>query len=212
MLTILLPAAVVALAVVAFRVAIWWNVTRTLRHTRKLAAQGDADGLNGMGIYYQQKGNDTQAAEHFHRAARLNHSEAKGHLGGCYLHGRGVEQNTTRALELLRESAAAGSEVGQTLLGMCYMEGNGVEADAQEAARLFGLAAAQDDEEAQYLLGMCYLQGTGVEPDRDRAIELLRSAAYNLQPEAAQKLDELGIHYITILDEDEKETDTPPTR
>lgn len=188
-----------------------------LRHMRRLAAQGDPEGLNSLGIYCREKGQHEQAASYFSRAAASGHGEAIGLLGLCYLHGEGIEQNTTRAVELFHESAERGSAVGHLYLGICYMEGNGMPQDAEKAIHHLEIAADLDDEDAQYWLGMCYLQGIGTTINREHAIALLRKAAYNLQNDAAAQLDEMGIGYKTIVDdeltpqEDDTSDSAPPS-
>ena len=203
-LEIAIPVALVVVGVAVFRFYIWWNKSQCVRYTRRLAAQGDPDGLNGMGVFYQEKGDHARAVEYFSRAAEGGHAEAKALLGHCYLVGEGVEPCLPRALELFRESAEGGSEYGQLYLADCYAEGRGVPIDAQEAVRLYELSAAQECSEAQYKLSKCFMRGIGVEMDYDHALELLRRAAYNLHEDAARELDELGVPYKTLLDDEEK--------
>lgn len=198
---IVVPILLLALAIVVGRGILWWVSTAPLRRMRRLAAQGDPDGLTGMGIYLLDRGQPQRAADCFARAAEQGHAAAQGWLGLCYLRGAGVEPNPSRALECLRVSAAAGAAAGCLHLGNCYLEGNGVEQNAEEAVRLYEQAAAQDDDDACYALGMCCLQGIGTPANRDRAISLLRRAAYVLHAEATEKLDELGVSYKTIEDD-----------
>lgn len=203
-LEIAIPVVVVGVCIAAFRFYVWWIKSQCVRNTRRLAKQGDPEGLNGMGIYCQEKGDHAQAVEYFSRAAERGHAEAKALLGHCYLVGEGVEPSLPRALDLFRAAAEEGSEYGQLYLAECYEDGQGVTPDAHEAVRLYELSAAQDCSDAQYKLGMCYLRGIGVEADKDRAIELLQRAAYKLQGDAARELDELGLPYKTLLDDDEQ--------
>ena len=203
MLEILVPLVLIAAVYVAGRFMMWRARTRVVRAMRRLAAQGDPDGLVGMGIFCWDKGEYASAADFFEQAVEKKHAEGKAWLGRCYMEGAGVEQDVTRALELYRQSAESGAAEGCLQLGNCYLEGKGVQKDAREAVRLYEQAVAQDDEDAQYRLGMCCLDGVGLPADRERGIDLLRRAAYMLQPDAMNELEKRGVSFTTIEDDGE---------
>lgn len=99
------------------------------------------------------------------------------HLGNCYYHGQGVEQDYVEAVKWYRKSADQGYAWAQNNLGSCYYMGRGVEQDYVETVKWFRKSADQGNAQAQIALGNCYLIGKVVEQDYKEAVKWYRKAA-----------------------------------
>ena len=88
-------------------------------------------------------------------------------LAGCYLKGKGVEQNEGLALEYYKKAAEQGSAEAQNYLAHCYLEGKGVKRNEGLALEYFKKAAEQGFAGAN--LAHCYLEGKGVDQNTELA-------------------------------------------
>ena len=127
----------------------------------------------GQRLYGEQR--FSEAAEHWGRAALLQHGPSHAHLSSMLFEGRpGVAVDEKRAFKLAAAGAALGCAHSKGVLGSCYLGGFGV-------AR--GLALGKESAAAgscfgQYVVGFCYYAGDGgVVKDYAEAVRLYRLAA-----------------------------------
>ena len=132
------------------------------------------------GVEAADRGDHAAAAEHWRRAARMDHADAAFRLGVLFDEGLGVEQDDRRALRWYRRAAQGGDQRAQFNLGRLYARGQGVTEDEAEAARWYERAARGGNTYAQYALGNLYNHGgPGLERDLAAAWFWLTVAAEN---------------------------------
>ena len=176
---------------------------------RKSAEQGNqnaASALFTLGVTCYEKGDYTQAVQHFHAAAELGVAEAQYNLAICYARGEGVEKNLDTAitwaeraheqgleaadelsfkLRLEREAAKPhfliaaerGDANAQFALALRYADGDGVEQDQSKAVHWYQKAAEQGHAKAQFNLAVRYENGNGIERDQTKAVRWYLKAA-----------------------------------
>lgn len=86
-----------------------------------------------MGLESEQRGNYSEAAEWYRKAANRGHVDAQYNLGILYEEGRGVTQNYTEASNWYAIAARQGNPNAQYSLGLMYESGRGVALDYVEA-------------------------------------------------------------------------------
>ena len=176
---------------------------------RKSAEQGNqnaASALFTLGVTCYEKGDYTQAVQHFHTAAELGVAEAQYNLAICYARGEGVEKDLDTAitwaeraheqgieaadelsfkLRLEREAAKPhfliaaerGDANAQFALALRYADGDGVEQDQSKAVHWYQKAAEQGHAKAQFNLAVRYENGNGIERDQTKAVRWYLKAA-----------------------------------
>ena len=184
--------------------------------SRALKAWLHMDGREGVA-----KDEET-AFELAEEGARLGCHHCKGVMACCYFFGCGCEEDYARSLEFARESAGRGSRYSQyTLARLHRLIRGGVAWDLARSFAFYRLAAAQGLDAAQYELGSmvqycaeglrlfqlaatqgfphalygvaeCHERGWGVAADVAEAIRWYRRAEAGGDPDAADKLQELG--------------------
>ncbi len=155
---------------------------------------------------HSDKGEYSQAAVYYRKAAEAGSVDAQLMLGVCYYNGEGVEKNAMEAVKWFRQAAEQGSSCGQIYLGMCYFKSEGVEKNAREAVKWFRKGIESKKEEGligkvvekelggmmqavgYYFLGACYFIGKGVAVDKEKAKELWRKAKAQGNEDATEAL------------------------
>ena len=137
---------------------------------KSAADQNDANGLNNLGICYQNgqgcKRDEKAAFDCFKKAADMKHPEAVNNLGRFYREGIVVDQDFTKAAACFSKSAKMGCEVGQLNYAIALLRGEGVARNERRAVELIESMATGGSAEAMEVMSLCYEQGQGVE-ERD---------------------------------------------
>ena len=118
-----------------------------------------------------------QALADLRASAEAGDAKAQFILGGMYVIGVGVPQDTAEAVAWYRRAAEQGDARAQYNLGGMYRKGRGVPQDAAGAIAWYRRAAEQGHARAQYNLGGMYDQGRGVPQDAAEAHMWLTIAA-----------------------------------
>ncbi|GAB6012717.1 T9SS type A sorting domain-containing protein [Viscerimonas tarda] len=133
----------------------------------RLAATGDAEACNAVGMMYKlglgTVPNDEKAFSYFTKAAGLGYARANYNIGLMYKYGHGVEQDLTKAMEYIEKSPG-----NDYVTGYAHYKGMGKKQSYTEAVKYFKQGAEAGDAGSMYMLGLCYFKGRGVE----RNIEL----------------------------------------
>jgi hypothetical protein len=98
-------------------------------------------------------------------------------LGGCLLHGVGVEKDEKQAVKWYHKAADQDNVSAWYNLGMVYRTGKGVEKDERRAFEWNVKAAEKGHAGAMNNLGVAYHNGHGVEQDQKKGVEWFRKAA-----------------------------------
>ena len=120
-----------------------------------------------------------EAVKWFSRAADQGYPLAQMNLGGLYLEGRGVEQNTQLGVSLTRKAAEADEPLAQFNMGWLYFDGKAVKQDYKTAYSWFSLSAENDWADGQLRAGKMLINGLGVEKDASRGFKWMLQAAEN---------------------------------
>jgi TPR repeat protein len=114
-------------------------------NTRTLAAAGDANAQNSIGLSYAAGEPSAQeyaeAARWFRLAAEQDHAQAQYNLGLLYGKGLGVPYDLAAAEKWTRLAAEQGDPLAQYNLGVIYHNGEGVRQDVVQAHMWLNLAA-----------------------------------------------------------------------
>lgn len=158
----------------------------------RLAAEGDGQAMNNLGVLYDQgQGVEPDAGRALHwfaRAAEAGNASGMSNYGRMLEQGRGMESNPAEAARWFDLAARKGQPEAQYNLGFLYEHGRGVPRDDAAAAAWYSRAASQRQREALGRLGHFYRVGRGVTADPQRAVLLLYAAAMEGLPEAVEEL------------------------
>lgn len=120
---------------------------------RKAAEEGDAIGINGLGLcYFYGKGVEkdiAKAIELYQKAAELNSLSAQFNLAVLYKNGRHVECDEKKAVYFYSKAAEQGFQKAQLGLAECCKNGIGMEKDIKKALYWYEKAAEQGNVQAQ---------------------------------------------------------------
>ena len=98
--------------------------SKALVKFQDLAAKGDANAINYLGIHYYigaGVGRDlTRAAAQFEQAALLGHPAAQKNLGVMYYRGLGVEQDFHQAYGWMHHARAGGNSEAQNYIDLMH--------------------------------------------------------------------------------------------
>ena len=120
-----------------------------------------------------------EAVKWFSRAADQGYPLAQMNLGGLYLEGRGVEQNTQLGVSWIRKAAEEDEPLAQFNMGWLYFDGKAVKQDYKTAYSWFSLSAENDWADGQLRAGKMLINGLGVEKDASRGFKWMLQAAEN---------------------------------
>ena len=118
-----------------------------------------------------------EAVKWFRRAADQGYPFAKMNLGGLYLEGRGVEQNTQLGVSWTRKAAEADEPLAQFNMGWLYYDGKLVQQDYKTAYSWFSRSAENGWADGQLGVGKMLINGLGVEKDTSRGFKWVLQAA-----------------------------------
>ena len=146
------------------------------------AAQGDADGINMVGMSnFHGRGVEKdrhKAAANFLKAARMGHAQAQYNLGLLLCdEGRACTLGLGRSVHWFRKAAEQGYVPAFWEMGNAYREGLGVERDLTEAAAWFNRGMQAGDSSCMTFLGLMHFRGEGMAEDEETAVQLWREAA-----------------------------------
>jgi TPR repeat protein len=154
----------------------WWD-----RMLWEAAELGDPRGQTELAselLGRWRKGNATEAATWFRKAATRGFAEAQYRLAGMLNEGLGLVKNPTEAFFWYSEAADQGHPGGQEGLAIAYLNGAGVARNEAEGVQWLRRAASQQWPWSEYLLGMASRYGWGGLPRQDEeAVRLFRLAA-----------------------------------
>lgn len=163
---------------------------------QKLAAAGDGQAMNNLGVLYDQgQGVEPDAGRALHwfaLSAKAGHPSGMSNYGRMLEQGRGIAADPQEAARWFDLAARKGQPQAQYNLGLLYEQGRGVAQNDQAAAAWYSRAAAQQQTEALARLGHLYRAGRGVARNAGRATLLLYAAAMNGQTRAMQELEEMA--------------------
>lgn len=140
------------------------------------AAQGKADGLYKLGVYYGTGDVVSQdykkSKYYFELADQRGCLDATFELGVYHMFGFGVKKDIRKALAYFERAAANGHAEAAAYAGQIYKCGtNGVKVNHQKAFNLYMIAAERNQEEGMMYVILGYLLGEGVKADIDKAYE-----------------------------------------
>ncbi len=163
---------------------------------KKAADLGDANGLNNLGLCYQNGWGcavDLKTAfACFSKAAQQGHAEAINNLGCFHREGLYVKQDYVAALRCFKVSAGQGNTSGQLNYALAVLRGEGIRANPEKGIELLESLAGRGQLEAMDCLSAIYLRGVGgVEPSaRKSTLWMLRARAARGDKPAAAWLKE----------------------
>lgn len=162
----------------------------------KLAADGDAQAMNNLGVIYDQgKGVEAdagRAAHWFAQSANAGNPSGMANYGRMLEQGRGLPSNPAEAARWFDLAARKGQAEAQYNLGLLYENGRGVTRDETAAAAWYSRAASQNQKDALAKLGHLYRMGRGVEKNQSRAALLLYAAAMEGSEAAISELEAMA--------------------
>ncbi len=176
------------------------SVRRTcFGYFKRAADQGDANGLNNLGLCRQNgwgcEKDEAAALDCFRKAAQQGHAEAVNNMGRFFREGIGVKRNLAVALRCFRLSAGQGNVSGELNYALALIRGEGVAADAEKGVAILESAAVRGEVEAMDCLSECYLTGVGeIKPDA------MKSTAWLMRARAARG-DKAAAEWIRTYDE-----------
>lgn len=146
------------------------------------AAQGDADGINMVGMsYFNGRGvekDNHKAAVNFLRAARMGHAQAQYNLGLLLCgEGKACPQGLEKSVHWFRKAAEQEYVPAFWEMGNAYRDGLGVERNFGEAAAWFTRGVQVGDPSCMTFLGLMHFRGEGMAEDEEAAVQLWREAA-----------------------------------
>lgn len=162
------------------------------------AAQGEADGLYKLGMYYGTGDvvfqDYKKSKYYFELADQRGCLDATFELGVYHMFGFGVKKDIGKALAYFERAAANGHAEAAAYAGQIYKCGtNGVKVNQQKAFNLYMIAAEHNQEEGMMYVILAYLLGEGVKEDNDKAYEWFLKAE-TLGYERIKTI--YGIHYF----------------
>lgn len=172
------------------------NYARAREIWEKLAADGDAQSMNNLGVLFDQgKGVEPDKGRALHwyaEAAKAGNPSGMTNYGRMLEQGIGIQANPPEAARWFDLAARKGLAEAQFNLGLMYERGVGVPKDLKAAAAWYTRAAAQHQADALSRLGMFYKNGSGVEKNEARAVLMLYAAAMNGDDRAIKGLEEMA--------------------
>ncbi|MBW8874397.1 MAG: SEL1-like repeat protein [Acidobacteria bacterium] len=151
------------------------NRNRAVELIRKAAQTGDTVAMNCLG-YLGEVGMETESAHLFRKAAERGNAQAMCNLAGCYLDGKGVEQDAATAATWYQSAAERGHVAAMNSLAILYERGRGVARDYQIALHWYKKAADNGDAQAMANLGWMHLKGNGTRQDGNAAVTWFQRA------------------------------------
>ncbi|HTO82507.1 MAG TPA: tetratricopeptide repeat protein [Methylomirabilota bacterium] len=167
--SIIVAAAVVALAAVAYVVGI--HVERSGLATPQTKLERAREALRA--------GDDSVAFSTFEPLAKAGNARAQFWLGDMYEHGYGTKKDASAAIDWLTRAAKQGLTRAEARLGRIYLEGDVTPQDFATAKRWLSAAAMQGDAGSERYVGHIYELGLGVPRDPVAAYAWYECAVLN---------------------------------
>lgn len=162
----------------------------------KLAAEGDGQAMNNLGVLYDLgKGMEPDAGRALHwfaEAANAGNPSGMNNYGRMLEQGRGIPVNAEEAARWFDLAARQGQPEAQYNLGFLYENGRGVPRDEAAAAAWYSRAASLRQKDALAKLGHFYRIGKGVEKNQQRAALLLYAGAMEGSSQAIAELESMA--------------------
>lgn len=172
------------------------NFARARSIWEELAANGDGQAMNNLGVLYDQgKGvePDTGRAMYwFSQAANAGNLGGMNNYGRFLEQGKGIAPNPEEAARWFDMAARQGQAEAQFNLGYLYEHGRGVPRDDTAAAAWYSRAATLNQKDAMARLGHLYRIGKGVPQNSQRAALLLYAGAMEGSAEAIAELERMA--------------------
>jgi len=142
----------------------------------QLAAQGNAEAMNALGLVYS-KGlgvpvNETQGIQWFNRAAEAGYAKGWYNMGTLI-----KESDPVKAISYFEKGANAGYPTAYAAWGRMLMKGNGVPQNYPQAISVFKQGAENGNAYCNYSLGYLYYKGFGCAQDYSQAVQQFEIAA-----------------------------------
>lgn len=180
----------------AVRAAQRGEYSRAESEFRRLAAEGDARGQNGLGVLYLRGTGVEQdiaaAVRWFRLAARQGFHAAQTNLGLLYENGWGVPRDDWQAYLWYTRAAHQGDVEAQTSVALMLSKGLGTQRDPGAAFRWFQRAARQGHVDAWAHIGHMYRAGEGVSRDYVSSYAWYGIAAAGGYPGGVELRDSVG--------------------
>lgn len=163
-----------------------------LVYIRKAAQGGLADAELTLGTVLEYEGGkDTQAFDHFMKAAENGRPGAQMKVGIAYYQGRGVERDVSKAETWLRKAAQGGEIEAIALVGDINLQGDGVTPNFPEAHSWYRRAVQSGHAGSALTLAQLLYNGMGCAADPAEARKLLDFAASRGNAAAKELLQRL---------------------
>lgn len=147
----------------------------------KLALEGNAEAMNGLGLIYSKGINvsldEKQGIGWFEKAGQSGYSKAWYNLGLLYKEGVGTELSYEKAIAYFEKAASAGYAPAYKAWGGMVMKGKGTAENYFSAIAIFEQGAAIGSSGSVYSLGYMYYKGFGFTQDYTKAVHLFEQAA-----------------------------------
>ncbi len=159
----------------------FYNPSQSFNIYMKLATQGNAEAMNGLGIMLS-KGigvtiNDVEALKWYEKAAKGGYGNAWYNLGTMIKNGVGAPQDFVKAYECYKQGAAIGNGIAYYGQGFMLYKGLGCTQSYEQAFSLFTKSAAMNCLGSMYMMGLCYRNGYGISVNLDSARYWLNKAS-----------------------------------
>lgn len=158
-----------------------YNPDAGLATYQQLAAQGNAEAMNGLGLLYS-KGiaielNEQEGIHWLEKAAENDYAKAWYNLGLLYKEGVGATQNFEKAIACFEKAAQGGYNPAYKAWGGMAMKGKGTVENYPLASSIFQQGADKGHAGSIYSLGYMHYKGFGFPQDYAKAIQLFEQAA-----------------------------------
>lgn len=149
--------------------------------------------LIALGQSQLDQGDQQQAFEYFHAAARSGHSVALNMLGRAYERGWGCARNATKAAQYFQAAAQQGDAWAKFNLADLMFKGDGTPLDQAGAFLLYAEAAKAGVAKALNMLGLACEEGSGTQKSMEQAIIYYRAGAQSNDCWAAFNMARLAL-------------------
>ncbi|MCX2962429.1 tetratricopeptide repeat protein [Rodentibacter caecimuris] len=154
------------------------DINKAIKLAKEAAGLGDVMGMNNLGFYYKELGDNTQSFKWIKKGAEAGGSLAQANLGFYYAKGIGTIPDKEQALYWLNKSIAQNETQAYFLLATLFSEGNSiVQQDDKQAFEYYKKAAEMGHGLAQNNLANWLFNGRYVKRNEEEAIKWLQKAA-----------------------------------
>lgn len=143
----------------------------------KAAAQSEGKGMRGVGNYYFDKHDYTQAIEWYKKAAEAGDIDMYSKVGSMYEEGIGVPKDYRKAIEWYQNGIRHDDASSMATLGLVYYLGHGVKQNYKKAMEWYSKAVEKDNALGMYFMGYAFYEGMAVPQDYAKALELYTKSA-----------------------------------